>query len=149
MLETATSRNLYTEEVGLGHSPFKDVDDWRITWANVNGIIQGTGLNKFSPTSTITREQAATLMLNVYEQAQRILGVGGDDAAQEPVAAAAFADDSAIAKWAKDNVYRATELTIMKGTGSNMFTPKGKLTYEQTFVLLQNVFELIEKQKRI
>jgi hypothetical protein len=147
MLETATSRNLYTEEVGLGHSPFKDVDDWRITWANVNGIIQGTGLNKFSPTSTITREQAATLMLNVYEQAQRIQGVGGGDAGQEPVAAAAFADDSAIAKWAKDNVYRATELTIMKGTGSNMFTPKGKLTYEQTFVLLQNVFELIEKQK--
>lgn len=149
MLETATSQNLYTEEVGLGHSPFKDVDDWRITWANVNGIIQGTGLNKFSPTNTITREQAATLMLNVYKQAQRVLSIGQDESQQEPYAVAVFADDSSIAKWAKENVYIATELSIMKGTGSNKFTPKGKLTYEQTFVLLQNVFELIEQQKNI
>lgn len=149
MLETATSQYLYTEEIGIGHSPFKDVDDWRITWANLNGIIQGTGQNKFSPTNTITREQAATLMLNVYKQAQRILGK--DEIVWEdiPRTVAAFTDDRAIAKWAKENVYRATELTIMKGTGSNQFTPKGKLTYEQTFVLLQNVFDLIEKQKNV
>ncbi|GMK41804.1 hypothetical protein PCCS19_48630 [Paenibacillus sp. CCS19] len=144
MLETAASQYLYTEDVGYGNSPFKDTDDWRITWANQNEIIRGTGAQLFSPKSTITREQAAALMLNLYKQAKQIVGINQDDPED---AGFRFTDDRSIAAWAKNSVYRAAALSIMKGTGSNQFTPKGVLTYEQTFVLLENLFELIEEQK--
>ncbi|MBD3920660.1 S-layer homology domain-containing protein [Paenibacillus sp. PR3] len=144
MLETAASQYLYTEDVGFGNSPFKDTDDWRITWANRNGIIQGMGAQTFSPKTTITREQAASLMLNLYKQAKQTIGIDKDEPADMGLR---FADDSRIAAWARTSVYRATTLSIMKGTGSNQFTPKGILTYEQTFVLLENLFELIEEQK--
>lgn len=144
MLETASSQYLYTEDVGFGKSPFKDTDDWRITWANRNGIIQGMGAQTFSPKTTITREQAASLMLNLYKQAKQIIGIDKDEPADTGLR---FVDDRSIAAWARTSVYRAAALSIMKGTGSNQFTPKGILTYEQTFVLLENLFELIEEQK--
>jgi len=144
MLETAASQYLYTADVGFGNSPFKDTDDWRITWANRNGIIQGMGARTFSPKTTITREQAASLMLNLYKQAKQIIGINKDEPAD---AGPRYSDDRRIAAWARASVYRATALSIMKGTGGNQFTPKGILTYEQTFVLLENLFELIEEQK--
>lgn len=142
MLETAVGRNLYAEDVGYGNSPFRDVDDWRVTLANKLGIIQGTSANKFAAYDTITREQAATLLLNLYNAVGKLKG----DAASSQSASNAprFADDGSIAAWAKDNVYKAAALSLMKGTGSGRFTPKGKLTVEQTFVILQNVFGVIE-----
>ncbi|MNF94283.1 Endoglucanase precursor [compost metagenome] len=146
MMETAVGRNLYHDEVAYGNSPFRDVDDWRVTLANKLGIIQGTSVSKFTPYDTITREQAATLLLNLYNAVGRL---SSDRSAYVPSAAELagtpkFGDDRAIAGWAKNNVYKAVALSLMKGTGFGQFTPKGKLTYEQTFVILQNVFKVLE-----
>ncbi|WP_164779558.1 S-layer homology domain-containing protein [Paenibacillus kobensis] len=146
MMETAVGRNLYNDDVAYGNSPFRDVDDWRVTLANKLGIIQGTSGSKFTPYDTITREQAATLLLNLYNAAfQLSSGTSAfAPAGAELTGKVKFGDDGTIAAWAKDNVYKATALSLMKGTGGGLFTPKGKLTYEQTFVILQNVFKVIE-----
>jgi S-layer homology domain. len=145
MLETALDRSLYSGDAASGKSPFKDFDEWHVTLASKLGIISGTSAGQFSPNATITREQAATLLLNLYNAA---LKLNPETAKQVsvPAAAAKFADDGSISAWAKDSVYRAAALSLMKGTGSNQFSPKGKLTYEQTYILMQNVFTLIEVQ---
>lgn len=46
-----------------------------------------------------------------------------------------------IASWAKENVYKAVSLSLMSGADGQTFNPDGVLTYEQTFVLLNNLFE--------
>nr|WP_237179022.1 S-layer homology domain-containing protein [Paenibacillus sp. MMS18-CY102] len=144
MAETIMDNNLYSDDVAYGKSPFRDVDDWRVTWANRNGIIKGTSPNVFSPYETITREQAATLLMNLYNRLSQLTGQSdGEAAAGGAGKAQLFEDDKRIAPWAKDNVYKAVALSLMDGTGYNQFKPKGVLTYEQTFVLLQKAFEVI------
>lgn len=146
MAETIIGRNLYSDDVAYGKSPFRDVDDWRVTWANRNGIIKGTSANTFSPYDTITREQAAMLLLNLYNKLGQLTGQDDKQAAAGGKGKTTlFEDDKRISAWAKDNVYKAVALSLMDGTGYNQFGPKGKLTYEQTFVLLEKAFEVIEQ----
>ncbi|UNK18694.1 S-layer homology domain-containing protein [Paenibacillus sp. N3/727] len=141
MIETMLGRNLYFD-VAEVKSPFKDVDEWTVTWASQSGIINGTSAQSFSPNSTITREQAAALILNLYLKTHELKG---EQASVGSVGNSLFMDDSKISSWAKSQVYQAIDLSLMKGTGKNQFNPKGELTYEQTYVLLQNCFEKLMK----
>ncbi|MFD1130624.1 S-layer homology domain-containing protein [Paenibacillus provencensis] len=140
MIETALGRDLYTDVLGV-KSPFNDIDDWNITWANQNGIINGTSPNTFSPTATITREQAATLILKVYKKTNELKGTTGSAAGS--TSTSLFADDTKISPWAKEEVYQAVNLSLMNGMAKNQFNPKGELTFEQTYVLLLNCFEML------
>lgn len=135
MMEIATGGSFYDE--GL-KSPFHDTDNWMITWANANGIVAGTGHNKFSPYDRISREQAAKLLLNIYNH---LSDITGKELPAETTVQTVFADDNQIAAWAKHDVYRAVELSLMNGVDQNRFNPKGSLTYEQTFVILLRMFE--------
>lgn len=114
-------------------SAFSDVgqSDYEITWAYEQGIISGTGQGKFSPNATITREQAATLLLNVYKY------LGGNE---QPAAVSPFADQSKISSWAKQAVKQAAELAIMGGLPENRFDPQGKYTHEQTIATLLRLY---------
>jgi hypothetical protein len=115
-------------------SPFSDVSSYHnsIIWAYEHGIISGTGNGKFSPYDTITREQAATLLLNVYKY------LNGNEM---PATIAAFADQDKIASWAKNSVKRAAELSIMGGVSGNRFDPKGKYSHEQTIVTMLRLYQ--------
>lgn len=145
MLEAIHGSSL-TDNVNLDDSPFTDVYSYGVTWAALNGIIQGTSPTTFSPNALITREQAATLLLKLYDKALEIKAAqtaGSSVSQPNSASAAVFADDSRIASWARSSVYQAVGLKLMNGTGSNQFTPKGNLTYEQTFLIMENVFELV------
>ncbi|PWV97350.1 Ig-like protein group 2 [Paenibacillus cellulosilyticus] len=145
MLENIQGSSL-ANNVNLDDSPFTDVYNYSVIWAAQNGIIQGTSSTTFSPNAPITREQAATLLLKVYDKALEIkaaLTAGSSVSQSIPTSSAVFADDSRIASWARSSVYQAVGLKLMNGTGSNQFTPKGNLTYEQTFLIMENVFELV------
>ncbi|MGG4397573.1 S-layer homology domain-containing protein [Paenibacillus thiaminolyticus] len=142
MIETMLGRDLYTDVTGV-NSPFNDVDEWTVTWANQNGVINGTSPQTFSPEATITREQAATLILKVYAKTNELKGTTGSTESTGSTSASLFVDDSKISTWAKEQVYHAVNLSLMNGMAKNQFNPKGELTFEQTYVLLLNCFETL------
>ncbi|WP_243390888.1 S-layer homology domain-containing protein [Paenibacillus sp. GM2FR] len=73
MIETMLGQDLYMDVTGV-KTPLKDVDDWTVTWASQNGIINGTSPQSFSPRATITRELAAALILQVYAKTNELKG---------------------------------------------------------------------------
>jgi len=117
-------------------SPFTDVYDsqFDIIWAYENKIISGTGQGKFLPRATITREQAATLLMNVYHY------LGGN---LKDRTAQAFSDTSKVSSWASSAVKNATELSIMGGVSDTRFDPQGKYSSEQTIVTMLRLYKML------
>ena len=111
-------------------SAFKDVEQGH--WANgaiafcaergyINGYTDGT----FQPSKTITRQEAASILKNTFN----LTGNTGD----------LFPDDSAIASWAKDNVYAVKHSGLMKGdAGTGMFRPTSTITRAEAASILMN-----------
>jgi hypothetical protein len=142
--ETILHKDLY-DSTFEETSPFIDTSDWEIIWAYNHGIIKGTSARNFSPDNMITRQEASTLLLNLHTKLIEINGLEAEVTNIETTTK--FNDDANIAGWAKLNVYKAVRLSLMKGTGNNKFTPAGPLTREQTFVILQNLFEQLMDEK--
>jgi hypothetical protein len=133
--------NVLGKSVDSASSPFKDIQDADISLAYQLKLIKGTSDTAFSPWKTITRQEAATLLNNMVQ----IMNEQGQPAASTAAASAQpFKDDSSIAAWAKDSVYRSVNLGLLNGTGSNMFQPAEKLTLEQSYVMLQKLLDLYE-----
>ncbi len=85
------------------------------------GVVSGVGENQFNPNGSLTREQAATILMH----ASRLLG-----ASEEGGEAVSFTDAADISRWAAQGVDYVTSHKIMKGTGGG-FRPKGLFTREQ------------------
>ena len=109
---------------------FKDVEQGH--WANgaiafcaergyINGYTDGT----FQPNKTISRQEAASILKNTFN----LTGNTGD----------LFPDDSAIASWAKDNVYAVKHSGLMKGdAGTGNFRPTATITRAEAASILMN-----------
>ena len=117
-------------------SPFTDVYDGsqEIIWAYEHHIINGTGNGKFSPNATISREQAASLLMKVYHYLEGNLKGG---------IAPVFSDDAKISTWARSSVTQAAELSIMGGVSATKFDPLGKYSHEQTIVTMVRLFNML------
>lgn len=55
----------------------------------------------------------------------------------------AYADDAAISSWAKSGVAYVTDRGIMQGVGENRFAPKDKLSYEQAYIMMYRLLNLV------
>ena len=86
------------------------------------GIINGVGNNKFSPNESLTREQAAKILMG----ADKLLGASSSGAASN-----SFADAAQISSWATEGINYVVSEGIMNGTGENKFDPQGLFTREQ------------------
>ncbi|MCE5168875.1 S-layer homology domain-containing protein [Paenibacillus profundus] len=135
--------NILGKSLAEGQSPFKDISSIEISKAYANELISGTTKDTFSPWDNITRQQAATLVLNLHTALTERTGSGSPDINTAKIT---FADDANIAPWAKDNVYKAVSLSLLTGVGEQKFDPDGLLTYEQTFVMLQKLFDMFVEQ---
>lgn len=93
-------------------------------------IIQGVGGNQFSPAGAMTRQDMAVIMKRVADYFGIELTGNG----------AAFADDAAIADYAKDAVYALSGAGIINGVGDNQFSPKTTVTRAQAAKV---VYELL------
>lgn len=122
-------------------SPFTDVDDFYVSAAADLGIVSGVGNGKFEPDRPITRQEAAVLLCNLAKVTGKHTNI------QKP---ATFADDSAIALWAKASVYEICGIRsesgecVMVGTGNKKFSPTTYYTRQQavaTIYRLNNHFE--------
>lgn len=134
--------NILGKQSGEISTPFKDIDSRDISYSYHLGLIKGTSENTFSPGSTITRQEAATLLLNIYN---KVMSGQSSDSLPVPGSSVTFLDDAKISPWAKDNVYKAVHLGLISGVGDNKFDPSGNMTREQAYVCLQKLQELLDQ----
>lgn len=115
---------------------FTDTKNEAALVANAIGILNGRGNGIFDPNSSITRQEAATMLYNTA----KLLEIEGGN---ENV----FADDASIASWAKTAVAyissvrdRITGNAVMGGVGNNEFGPLGTYTKEQAILTMVRLF---------
>ena len=136
MVKCATADNedvfIRKYNINLNENPFTDTRDRYIKMAYKLGIVNGVGNNRFAPNSTITRQEAAAML-------SRAAGVFDFTAHNgQPIR---FADEGAIASWAKSPVNFVSANGVMDGTGNNMFSPNGNYTREQAILTMLRLFK--------
>lgn len=115
---------------------FTDTKNEAALVANAIGILNGRGNGIFDPHSSITRQEAATMLYNTA----KLLGTEGGEAN-------VFADEDNIASWARNAVAfissvkdRMSGNAVMGGVGNNMFGPLGTYTKEQAILTMVRLF---------
>lgn len=94
-----------------------------VYWAAENEIVNGTGSGKFSPDSTITREQIAKIL---YSYAQKTK----NDTSFTTTKYFSFTDTSSVSSYAVEALQWATTHGIINGS-DNKLNPKGAATRAQ------------------
>lgn len=101
-----------------------------INWAIEKGIIHGYEDGSFKGSREISREEMAKILNKYVENLKK------DRPVLEEII---FGDQDQIADWAKEDVKKATERGLMKGTDQGKFEPKGKLTRAQVAQIIYNI----------
>ena len=104
-----------------------------VQWAVEKGITSGTGNNRFTPDTAITREQMATLTLRYFE---------GDNIPYQTNASVTTKpnDISNISPWAVDAVVKLWQAGLLTGDANGNFNPQSKATRAEaaTFAMRSN-----------
>lgn len=114
-----------------GSTPFNDTSDPEVGKAWALGLTAGTSATTFSPSRAISREQAAVMLSAVYRR------LGGQVSGQS----SPFADDSAIASWARSSVYFMARSGIIVGTGNNCFSPQRSAQRQSCLIMALGMYE--------
>ncbi len=128
--ETDNTWNYY--KLWLNNCTFTDIEnnpskDY-ILDAYMRKLIEGCGDNKFSPDESLTRAQAATILV-------RWLGLKVE-------ANPAYSFDDCIGTWAQPYVETARKYHIITGIGDNMFDPDRPVMREEIAVMIRNALVL-------
>ncbi len=115
---------------------FTDTKNEDALVANAIGILNGRGNGIFDPHSSITRQEAATMLYNTAKLLEIEGGEGTD-----------FADIGEVAAWAKTAVGYISSVkdalsgnAVMGGVGNNSFAPLGSYTKEQAILTMVRLF---------
>jgi len=101
---------------------FKDTSADYIKVAYALGAINGVSDTEFAPTQLITRQEAATMLMNTVHYSS---GIVYSEQVQ-----ASYSDFSKIASWAQPAVLASGSIDLLQGVGGK-FDPLGKFTREQ------------------
>jgi len=127
LYETVTGREI-TERM-----QFNDTADVNVQKMGGLGIVNGVGGGNFAPDRTITRQEAAALLVRLaYAIGQPL-----------PASAATFADNASISSWAVNSAGQVQAAGIMDGVGNNNFAPNGTYTREQSIASMLRLFDLL------
>lgn len=133
MLVTALGRLASVDVKGYTTSSFTDVKASTafqpyIEWAYKNGIVQGTGDNRFAPDRAVTREEIAVIFANYAKSSGYTLPMirGATD----------YADASGIEDAYKSAVVSMQQAGIMMGDSGNQFHPKSDATRAEIATML-------------
>lgn len=106
------------------------------------GIMQGDGKGSFMANQTITKAEAATIII-------RLLGF--ENLAPLQNYSTGFRDDGEIPVWAKDAVYVARELNLVNGVtegNATYFQPQKALTKAEGAAMLTNLIKYLQEDIR-
>jgi hypothetical protein len=107
-----------------------------VNWAARNGIINGTGQDKFSPDDLITREQMAIMLYNyVLSKGYKL-----DAAAQ-----ASFLDNDNVSPWAKEATDAIVEAGIISGKPGGYLEPKADASRAEVAVVFARLIRLLSE----
>ncbi len=113
-----------------------DTDNENIKKLYESGIILGKEHKKtgviFAPNDTLTREEAATIILRLIN---KFFPMPATEMWFE------YDDIEEISEWASDSIQTISNMGIMTGVGNNRFAPKDTYTTEQAIVTLVRVLE--------
>ena len=113
--------------------PFADDRSDEAAAAYALGITEGRGGGVFDPNSLITRQEAAAMLCRAY------MACGGE--ALPAGEAEPFADEDAIALWAKEAVHTLRSWDVLRGMEDGSFDPKGNFTIQQCAVCFLRLSE--------
>ncbi len=137
MLASAFSIDTHSDELAV----FTDIskDDWHynyVTSLYLAGIVNGTSENTFSPDELLSREQAVTMAIKLYENATSTTASMSQES---------FADEDEISDWAIVPVKKATKLDIIKGFPDGTFAPRESLSRAQAAVIIVSLANALKK----
>ena len=116
---------IVTQAARNASNPFTDTNDQNVAIAYKLGIVSGVSDTEFNPSGDISRQEAATML----KRAAVAVGINLPGAA-----ATSFSDYASIADWARPAVNFVNSYNIMKGIGSNLFSPNGPYTREEAYI---------------
>lgn len=114
-----------------GDTPFTDTADQyidfqkAIAWGYRQGYVKGTSEETFSPESTLTRQEAMTILFR-YSGSQ-----SGMELMFTSVYDGQFQDSGDVAPWAKSAMYWGVYHELIQGTGGGMLSPLGSASRVQ------------------
>lgn len=129
-----------TKTIGADGSPFSDTDDRYVTDAYNRGIIGGYGDGTFMPNNSITRQEAAKILINTQKA---YLGKAPEASGESP----AYTDSDLISDWARDFVTLASEMKIMQGMEDGSFRPHDTYTTEQAIITFCRLYNSTVSQE--
>lgn len=132
------NRTLGIRPVSSQIQAYSDVPKYAWAYGDVQasaalGIVNGTSVTTFAPNRTLTRQEAAVIIM-------RALGTKPNGTASLPVA-----DSSRISAWAKPYVSEALKTELLVGY-AGYFRPTDPLSREETAVILHRVLTRLDKQ---
>lgn len=122
-------------------SPFTDVsaESWyagAVNWAYENGLVLGVSKTQFAPGDTVTREQAATMIVRWLERKEF------------PTAAEnlrlSFSDVDEISPYARNSLSIAKGIGVLSGYGDGTIRPKAAVTRAEGTALLMRGVRYVE-----
>lgn len=111
---------------------FTDTDNVYVRKAYAAGLTSGTGNGTFSPNATLTREQMATFMNNVFKYAPT---VSNQRYSAYDSKLANYTDSNKISSWAKEPLARLNAYGLINGTSATTLAPTANCTIEQAIVV--------------
>ena len=128
LLDAGAAADVKTDE-----HPFADTGAASVSALYQLGIVKGTSDTAFSPSASLTREEAAVIL-------NRLGGLLKVTPAKPT--GQAYRDSAAISGWASESVNALHDLGLMLGTGGGNFSPADKLTVRQGKTLLTRLQKL-------
>lgn len=132
ILKEKTGKTLY-EQIAM--YPFSDTNAADIIAARALGIINGVTATQYAPQNSISRQDAASLLM-------RTANFLGKTQGGEKIN---FADEAQFADYAKEAIAFTSSLKIMNGTGENKFSPKDYYTRQQAYITSYRLLEAVSK----
>lgn len=122
---------------------FRDVpaDAWfakAVDWAAEKGYVTGTGDNAFSPSASISRQEAVTILFRYSG------GVSGTELMFSALYDSQFSDSGSIAPWAKSAVDWAVYHGVITGTSQTTVSPTATATRAEAAALFVRYSEKIK-----
>lgn len=119
-------------------APFEDVSQaqWyanAINWAYASGVVHGISDTQFQPLGSVTREQAATMMVQYLENR------GVTSSAQDPD----FVDADQISPYAWEFLAQAQDLGLLSGYNDGTVQPGKILSRAEGVALLMNLIDCL------
>lgn len=126
---------------GYTKSHFQDVADGQwyaaaVEWAANNGIVSGTGEDRFDPNVSLTREQMIVMLSNYMD-------FKGLELPQSQTRR--FADEDEISPWALEAVQALHGINIVTGKGNNVFDPQGTASRAEVATVFIRLIEYLAK----